>query len=85
MARIPDSELERLKSEVSVQRLVQDSGLELKKSGQDFTTCCPFHGDDTASLVVTPAKNQPLQEVEQRVRGTEASWLDFRISQLWGS
>ena len=57
MARIPEAELERLKSEVSVQRLVEAAGLELKKSGQDFTTCCPFHADDTASLVVTPAKN----------------------------
>ncbi len=57
MARIPEAEIERLKSEVSVQRLVEAAGLELKKSGQDFTTCCPFHGDDTASLVVTPAKN----------------------------
>jgi DNA primase catalytic core len=57
MARIPDSEIERLKSEVSVQRLVESSGIELKKSGKDLTGKCPFHEDDTASLVVTPAKN----------------------------
>ncbi len=57
MARIPDSEIERLKNEVSVQRLIEAAGIELKKSGKDLTGKCPFHEDDTASLVVTPAKN----------------------------
>jgi DNA primase len=57
MPRIPEPEIERLKSEVSVERLVQASGLELKKSGKDWLGRCPFHEDDTASLVVTPAKN----------------------------
>jgi DNA primase len=57
MPRISDQELERLKSEVSVERLVQGSGLALKRSGKDWVTRCPFHADDTASLVVTPTKN----------------------------
>ena len=57
MARIPDAEIERLKNEVSVQRLVEASGIELKKSGKDWAGQCPFHEDATASLVVTPAKN----------------------------
>lgn len=57
MARIPDSELERLKTEVSVQRLAEASGVELKKGGKDWLGRCPFHEDDTASLVVSPAKN----------------------------
>ena len=35
MARIPEAEIERLKSEISVQRLVEASGMELKKSGKD--------------------------------------------------
>ena len=35
MARIPDSDLQRLKEEISVQRLIEASGLELKKSGKD--------------------------------------------------
>lgn len=34
MARIPDHEIERLKEEVSVQRLVESAGIELKKSGK---------------------------------------------------
>ena len=57
MARIPDADLERLKDEIAVQRLVETSGVVLKKSDKDFTGICPFHADETASLVVTPAKN----------------------------
>ena len=57
MARIPETEIERLKNEVSVERLVEASGIELKKSGKDWLGRCPFHEDNTASLVVTPVKN----------------------------
>jgi len=57
MARIADAELERLKDEVSVARLVEAAGIELKKSGRDQLGRCPFHADDTASLVVTATKN----------------------------
>lgn len=41
MPRIPNDELERLKSEVSVQRLVEDAGIELKKAGKDLLGRCP--------------------------------------------
>jgi DNA primase len=57
MPRIPDTEIERLRNEVSVARLVEASGIELKRGGKDMLGRCPFHEDDTASLVVTPAKN----------------------------
>ena len=30
--------------------------LELKKSGANFKACCPFHGEDTPSFVVSPSK-----------------------------
>jgi hypothetical protein len=36
MARIPDEQLERLKTEVSVERLVTGSGIELRRSGKDW-------------------------------------------------
>ncbi len=36
MARIPESEVQRLKEEVSVQRLVESSGLVLVKQGKDL-------------------------------------------------
>ncbi|MGD7708305.1 CHC2 zinc finger domain-containing protein [Microlunatus sp. Y2014] len=57
MARIPDAELARLKAEVSVQRLVEGCGVELRRQGKDLVGRCPFHEDDTPSLVVTPGKN----------------------------
>ena len=57
MARIPESEIDRLKNEISVERLIESAGIELKKSGKDKIGKCPFHRDDTASLVVTPAQN----------------------------
>jgi DNA primase len=57
MARIPQDEIERLRSQVNVERLVEASGVELKRGGKDLVGRCPFHEDDTASLVVTPGKN----------------------------
>lgn len=57
MARIPDAEIERLKDEVSLVRLVESSGLKLAKRGADMVANCPFHDDATPSFVVTPAKN----------------------------
>ncbi len=57
MARIPESELERLKAEVSVQRLVEAKGVTLTRHGADLHGRCPFHDDRTPSLVVTPGKN----------------------------
>ena len=57
MARIPDAELARLKAEVSVQRLVEGCGVQLRKQGSDLVGACPFHDDSSPSLVVTPGKN----------------------------
>jgi DNA primase len=57
MARIPPDELERLKAGVSVERLVEASGVALRPVGKDLHGRCPFHDDREASLVVTPAKN----------------------------
>jgi DNA primase catalytic core len=57
MARIPESEIERLKTEVSLVRLIEASGLALKKQGKDYACACPFHDEATPSLIVTPTKN----------------------------
>lgn len=57
MARIPEEEVERLKREVSLERLVAGSGVELRPHGKDLVGRCPFHDDREPSLVVTPAKN----------------------------
>ena len=57
MARIPESEIERLKKEVAIERLVIGFGIELKRHGADLIGTCPFHDDKTPSLVVSPATN----------------------------
>jgi DNA primase len=57
MARIPDGVIERLKTEVSVQRLAEARGVVLTKHGADLHGRCPFHDDRTPSLVITSAKN----------------------------
>ena len=57
MARIPDSELERLKKEVPIERLVMGFGVELKRHGAELIGTCPFHDDKTPSLVVSPKTN----------------------------
>jgi energy-coupling factor transporter ATP-binding protein EcfA2 len=57
MARIPESEIERLKLQVSVVRLVEAAGVALKPHGKDLVGRCPFHDDRTPSLVVSPKTN----------------------------
>ena len=57
MARIPEAEVERLKREISVQRLAEARGIKLTRQGADLVGKCPFHDDRTPSLVITPAKN----------------------------
>jgi DNA primase catalytic core len=57
MARIPEDEVERLKREVSVQRLAEARGIKLTRHGADLLGKCPFHNDRTPSLVITPSKN----------------------------
>ena len=36
MARIPEAEIERLRSEVEVVRLIEAAGIELKRGGKDL-------------------------------------------------
>ncbi|MFQ5767061.1 MAG: CHC2 zinc finger domain-containing protein, partial [Acidobacteriota bacterium] len=57
MARIPESEIGRLKCEVSVERLAEARGVKLERHGADLLGLCPFHDDHEPSLVITPAKN----------------------------
>lgn len=57
MPHVPKDEIERLKTEVSLQRLVESAGMALKKHGKDWRGLCPFHDDHEPSLVVSPDKN----------------------------
>lgn len=75
MARIPDQVLERLKEEVSVQRLAEARGVTFTKHGADLIGRCPFHEDRTPSLVVTPAKNLWHCLGACQVGGTVIDWV----------
>jgi len=57
MARIPEEEIDRLKREVSVERLAEAHGVRLKRHGADLIGLCPFHEDHSPSLVISPQKN----------------------------
>lgn len=75
MARIPDDELERLKREVSVQRLVEAKGIALARHGSDLIGRCPFHDDRTPSLVVSPVKNLWHCMGACQVGGSAIDWV----------
>ncbi|MCP4088216.1 MAG: toprim domain-containing protein [Gammaproteobacteria bacterium] len=57
MARIPDDQIDRLKTEVSLQRLAEGMGITMKRHGADLIGLCPFHDDKEPSLVITPKQN----------------------------
>jgi len=57
MARIPDEQIDRLKQDISLIRLVESQGITLKKHGKDYLGLCPFHDDKEPSLVISPEKN----------------------------
>jgi DNA primase catalytic core len=57
MARVSEQELERMKAEISLERLAEAKGVKLKKHGENLLGLCPFHEDREPSLVITPSKN----------------------------
>jgi DNA primase len=57
MPRIPDDTIERLKQEISLERLAEARGIKLTRHGADLIGLCPFHDDHEPSLVVSPKKN----------------------------
>jgi len=57
MARIPDTEIERLKQSIAIERLAEAKGIQLKRHGADLIGLCPFHDDHEPSLVISPDKN----------------------------
>lgn len=56
MARIPETEIERLKGSVDLVALIEASGVKLAARGRDRVGLCPFHEDREPSLSVTADK-----------------------------
>ena len=57
MAYMPDDVKERLKKEVSIQRLAEARGIKLRRVGKELIGLCPFHDDRNPSLNIDPVKN----------------------------
>ena len=57
IARIPDDQLDRLKTEISLQCLTEGMGIVLKRHGADLLGLCLFHDDKEPSLVINPKHN----------------------------
>jgi DNA primase len=45
VARIPEREIERLKEEVALERLVEAAGVELQRRGEHLVGHSPFQAD----------------------------------------
>ncbi len=75
MARIGAAEIERLKREIPVAALVEESGVVLRRHGADLIGRCPFHEDRTPSLVVSPGKNLWHCLGACRAGGTPIDWV----------
>ena len=57
MARFTENQLNKLKTDISLVRLIQSQGYELVKKGSSHEMNCPFHDDATPSLKVSESKN----------------------------
>ena len=57
MARLPDDQKERLKKDISIQRLAEARGIKLRRVGKELIGLCPFHDDRNPSLNIDPVKN----------------------------
>jgi DNA primase catalytic core len=57
MPHVPPELKERLKREISVERLAEARGVKLRRSGKELLGLCPFHHDTDPSLRIDPAKN----------------------------
>ena len=58
MPYVPQEEKERIKREVSIERLAEARGIKLTRSGKELIGLCPFHDDHSPSLNIDPAKNE---------------------------
>jgi CHC2 zinc finger len=57
MARIGQEELDTLKHEVPIQRVLEARGIELKRHGaKDLVGLCPLHNEQTPSFVLSPER-----------------------------
>ena len=54
----PQEVKERLKREISIERLAEARGIKLRRSARNLMGLCPFHNDTHPSLSIDPVKNE---------------------------
>ena len=52
-SRIPQSDIDRARFDILS---VIESRIDLKKTGKNYSACCPFHKEKSASFTVEPGK-----------------------------
>ena len=57
MPYTPGDVKERLKKEVSIQRLAEARGIKLRRVGKELIGLCPFHDDRNPSLNIDPVQS----------------------------
>ncbi|MBK9494604.1 MAG: DNA primase [Alphaproteobacteria bacterium ADurb.BinA280] len=55
MSRIPDSFIDALLARTDIVEVI-DSRVKLRRAGREYTACCPFHDERSASFTVSPTK-----------------------------
>jgi DNA primase len=72
--RIPEEVIEQLKRQVSLVRLAEAAGVELRPEGAGLVGACPFHDDDSDSLLVSPEENTWRCTGDCEVGGSVVEW-----------
>ena len=58
MPYVPPEVKERIKREISVQRLAEAQSIQLQRSGRSLMGLCPFHKDTNPSVSIDVVKNE---------------------------
>lgn len=74
MARRHQEEIERLRREVSVERLVEARGVKLRRDDEKLVGSCPFHDEGEHGLVVEPKGNTWACSECKVTDGTNIEW-----------
>jgi len=74
MGRVPEETVEKLKAEISLVRLAEAAGVELRPEGKQLRGTCPFHEDEGSSLVLSPAQNTWRCEGPCEAHGSVVEW-----------
>lgn len=75
MARVPPAEIERLKREVSLERLAIAKGVQFERRGKELVGLCPFCGSEGRTLVIVPETNLWRCEGACKAGGHVLDWV----------